>query len=60
MTEPIHLILNTAVIPQRVVDMITGGLRHWKTGQALNVQDGRVLVAADGKTIDIFYLDRAS
>ncbi len=41
-------------IPQRVVSMITAGLKHWKTGQSLTVQNGKVIVAVDGKTIDIF------
>jgi hypothetical protein len=34
--------------------MIAGELKHWKTGQALPVQDGKALVTVDGKTIDIF------
>jgi glycosidase len=51
---PIQLTLNTAVIPQRVVEMITVKLKHWKTGQTLTVQDGKALVTVDGKTIDIF------
>ncbi|MBN2182233.1 MAG: hypothetical protein JW715_09990 [Sedimentisphaerales bacterium] len=54
MPHPICLNLNTSVIPKRVVAMITGGLKHWKTGQALTVQDGNVLATVDGKTIDIF------
>lgn len=57
MPNPIHLNLNISVIPQRVVDMISGGLRHWKTGQALTVQNGKVLLTVDGKTIDIFCRD---
>lgn len=57
MPNPIHLNLNMSVIPQRVADMITGGLKHWKTGQALTVQDGKVPVTVDGKTIDIFCRD---
>jgi alpha-amylase len=54
MPNPIHLDLNTSVIPQRVVNMITGGLKHWKTGQVLTVQNSQVLATVDGKTIDIF------
>ncbi|MFZ2632067.1 MAG: alpha-amylase family glycosyl hydrolase [Desulfosalsimonadaceae bacterium] len=55
MPDPIHLNLNTTVIPQRVIDRIAeGGLKHWKTGQALPVQEGKVMVTVDGKTIDIF------
>jgi hypothetical protein len=54
MPYPIRLNLNTSVIPQRVVAMINGGLKHWKTQQALAVQNGDVLATVDGKTIDIF------
>ncbi|WP_292377676.1 alpha-amylase family glycosyl hydrolase [Methanosarcina sp. UBA289] len=57
MPNPIHLDLNMSVIPKRVVKMITGGLKHWKTGQALTVQNGKMLVKVDGKTIDIFCRD---
>jgi hypothetical protein len=49
--------LNTSVIPQRVVAMITGGLKHWKTGQALTVQNGNVLATVDGKTIDSYCIN---
>ncbi len=54
MPSPIALPLNMAVIPQRVATLVTTGLKHWKTGQPLTVQNGKVLVAVDGKTIDIF------
>jgi glycosidase len=54
MPNPIHLNLNKASIPQRVVNAIAGGLKHWKTGQVLAVQNGEALVAVDGKAIDIF------
>ena len=54
MPIPIRLDLNPSVIPQRVVSMIAAGLRHWRTGQPLTVQDGKVVVGVDGKTIDIF------
>jgi glycosidase len=57
MPNPIQLTLNTSIIPQRVANMITGELKHWKTGQALTVQNGKVLVTVDGKTIDIFCRD---
>lgn len=57
MPNPIHLDLNTSVIPQRVVSMITRGLKHWKTGQVLTVQNSQVLATVDGKTIDIFCCD---
>lgn len=54
MPSPIKLYLNPSVISPRVANMIAGGLKHWKTEQPLTVQDGNVLVAVDGKTIDIF------
>ncbi len=53
MPHPIELYLNSSIIPQRVIDMIHG-LRHWKTDQRLRVQDGKVTIAVEGKTIDIF------
>jgi alpha-amylase len=54
MPLPIQLDLNPSAIPQRVVRTITEGLRHWKTGQPLTVQNGKVVVEVDGKTVDIF------
>ncbi len=57
MPYPIQLPLNKTVISQRVVNTITQGLKHWKTGQALTVQDGWALATVDGKTIDIFCRD---
>jgi len=54
MPHPIRLKLNPLVIPQRVIHMIQGELKHWKTGQNLAVQNENVLVAVDGKTIDIY------
>ncbi len=54
MPSPIPLQLNTAVIPQRVVDIVAADLRHWQTGQALTVANNTALVTVDGKTIDIF------
>jgi glycosidase len=57
MPSPIHLPLNKSIIPQRVVDMITTGLKHWKTGQALKVENGEAITTTDGKTIDIFCHD---
>jgi alpha-amylase len=51
---PIQLDLKQYAIPQRVVSMITSGLKHWKTEQYLAVKNGKVLVEVDGKTIDIF------
>jgi len=57
MPHPIRLKLNTSIVPQRVVSMITGGLKHWKTRQILSVQNDEALVAVEGKTIDIFCRD---
>ena len=54
MPYPIQVELNSAVIPQRVAGMMVGGLKHWKTGQPLAVQNGKVVVTVEGKTIDIF------
>ena len=53
MPTPIRLKLNTAVIPQRVADRVAG-LKHWRSGEALQVQDGHALARIEGKTIDIF------
>ncbi|NLZ06539.1 MAG: hypothetical protein GXY19_15350 [Phycisphaerae bacterium] len=53
MAGPIHLKLNTSVIPQRVADALAS-LKHWKTAQPLTVQNGEALVTVDAKTIDIF------
>ena len=54
MQNPIQLILNPSIIPQRVINMISTGLRHWQTRQPLTVQNGKVLLTVGGKTIDIF------
>ena len=54
MPHPIRLKLNTSVIPQRVVNMIKGELKHWKTGQTLTVQNDEALITVEGKMIDIF------
>ncbi len=54
MPQPIQLDLNPSIIPQRVISMIAGGLTHWKTGQPLTVQNGKVVATVDSKTIDIF------
>jgi alpha-amylase len=56
---PIVLDLKLYKIPQRVIDMITSRLKHWKTGEALTVQNSKVQLMVDGKTIDIFCLDDA-
>jgi alpha-amylase len=54
MPAPIQVDLNRSVIPQRVVEMVAGGLRHWKSGEALQIRDGKVVVTVEGKTIDIY------
>jgi glycosidase len=54
MPHPIQLELNPSLIPQRVINMITEGLVHWQTGQILAVQNGKAVLAVEGKTIDIF------
>lgn len=54
MPTPIQLKLNPEMIPQRAIDMITGGLRHWKTRQGLDVQHRMVAATVEGKTIDIY------
>ncbi len=54
MPAPIQVALNPSVIPQRVVDMIAAELKHWQSGEPLRVEHGKVIVAVEGKTIDIF------
>jgi glycosidase len=53
MPYPIQLDLSPLVIPQRVVKMMAK-LKHWKTKQSLIVNNGKLKVRVDGKTIDIF------
>ncbi len=57
MSAPIRLPLNASVIPRRALDMIAGGLKHWKTRQPLPVENDEALVTVEGKTIDIFCPD---
>jgi alpha-amylase len=54
MPVPIRVNLNPGVVPRRFIDMATRGLRHWKTGEPLSVQDGSAVVTVEGKTIDIY------
>ncbi len=54
MPNPIQLELNPLIVSPRVKDMITGSLKHWKTGQPLTVQNNKAMIAVDGKSIDIF------
>jgi alpha-amylase len=58
MPAPIRLKLNTAIIPQRVATL-SATLVHWRTGEALRVQDGHALARVDGKSIDIFVAPNA-
>lgn len=59
MPDPIHIELNPAIVPPRVVSMITAGLKHWQSGRTLTVQNGQAVVAVEGKTIDIYCRDTA-
>lgn len=54
MPHPIQLDLNPSVIPQRVITMISEGLKHWRTEQILTMQSGKLVLSVEGKTIDIF------
>lgn len=54
MPYPIQMDLNPSMIPQRVIQRIASGLKHWKTNAPLNVQNGKISTAVQGKTIDIF------
>lgn len=54
MPYPIRLDLNPSMIPQRIIELITGTLKHWKTGQPLLVQNGKAMITTEGKSIDIF------
>ncbi len=53
MSQRLQIDLNRSVIPQRVIDMVAA-LKHWKTGQPLEIQNEKIFVSVDGKTIDIF------
>jgi alpha-amylase len=54
MQDAIELILNPVIIPTRVINMITGGLKQWQTGVALQVHDGKAIVKVEGKGIEIY------
>jgi glycosidase len=54
MPQPILLSLDTAVIPPRVKTMVETELKHWKTGQGLTVQNSKVTVSVEGKSIEIY------
>jgi hypothetical protein len=55
MPTPLALMLNPSILPQRVIDLISSRLKHWRTGVPLPVKDGQALVTIDEKNIDIFY-----
>ena len=54
MPEPIGLILNPDIIPTRIINMISNGLKHWQTNITLTIQNGRAMVKVEGKSIDIY------
>ncbi len=54
MPTPIQLPLNQELLPNRVVNMIAGELRHWRSEQPLAVRNNRVELSVAGKTIDIY------
>jgi glycosidase len=53
MPNPINIKLNPSLIPQRVIGRIRG-MKHWKTGRPLLVQNDHAVVTVEGKSIDIF------
>jgi alpha-amylase len=53
MQSPIQIALNKLVLPQRAIDTVTG-LKHWKTGNKLQVQNNTILITVDAKSIEIF------
>lgn len=58
MPFPLELSLNPSILPRRVIDMITGGLRHWKTLRPLESSgNSTVRVALDGKSIEIYCMN---
>jgi alpha-amylase len=54
MPDPIQLELNPAIVSPRVKGVISGDLKHWRTGQHLVVQNNKVIITVEGKSIDIF------
>jgi alpha-amylase len=54
MPDAIAIKLNKEIIPQRVINIIKNQLRHWKTGEHLQVQNEHILITVDGKSIEIF------
>lgn len=54
MPGPLGVELNPSLIPRRVVEMVAKGLKHWRTGEPLQVREGRVMVQVEGKTIEVY------
>jgi alpha-amylase len=57
MQAPLALSLNPDTIPQRVIEAVAG-LRHWKTGEPLEVSDNKAFITLEKKDIAIFVLDQ--
>ncbi|MBN2612238.1 MAG: hypothetical protein JXB00_11825, partial [Bacteroidales bacterium] len=54
MPTPIEIELNTPVISNRIRNKIQSELKHWKTGKRLEVQNGKIRISVQGKSIEIF------
>jgi alpha-amylase len=54
MPYPIQIELNRSILPERVIKMMNGTMKHWQRGDNLTVQNDRIIVAVEGKTIDIY------
>ncbi len=53
MQQPIQLLLNKAVLPQRVIDKVPG-LKHWKSNTAIVVQQDKIVITVEAKSIEIY------
>ncbi len=54
MSQPLSISLSTSTVSPRVIGLITNGLVHWKTNQALTINGESIEVLVDDKTIDIY------
>ncbi len=54
MQWPIRLYLNPGTIPQRAITMIENELRHWQSGEKLQVEGGHAVATVGGKSIAIY------
>lgn len=55
MPYPLKLLLNKQIIPNTVIEKVTGGqLKHWITGETLQVRNGHAEVQTGAKTMDVF------